>query len=128
MVLVWKYASSIYIYPVQITLAGPDKSIVRLPGTIKNFCWASKIFSYLPRKCIRYIGKPKEIQYFVAEILHRTSRSNFDLSSPALAFKNNIKGGSRTNCTIYRFYSPQKLLQFLTQKESWSAVISYRYD
>ena len=29
---------------------GPGKSIVRLPGTSKKFCWASKIFSYLPRK------------------------------------------------------------------------------
>ena len=33
-----------------VPLTGPDKSIVRLPGTSKNFCWASKIFSYLPRK------------------------------------------------------------------------------
>ena len=67
-------------------MAGPDKSIVRLPGTSKNFAGQVKYFLTCPEKCIRYIGKPKEIQYFVAEVLHWTSRSNFDLSSPEIFF------------------------------------------
>ena len=78
------------IYPVKfehkctVTVfeAGPDKSIVRLPGTSKKVSGQVKYFLTCPEKCIRYIGKPKEIQYFVAEVPHRTSRSNFDLSSP----------------------------------------------
>ena len=35
---------------VVLQCPGPDKSIVRLHGTSKNFCWASEIFSYLLRK------------------------------------------------------------------------------
>ena len=54
------------------------------PGQVKIFAGQVKYFLTCPEKCIRYIGKPKEIQYFVAEVLHRTSRSNFDLSRPAV--------------------------------------------
>ena len=55
------------------TWPGPDKSIVRCPGQVKIFAGQVKYFLTCPEKCIRYIGKPKEIQYFVAEVLHRTS-------------------------------------------------------
>ena len=59
--------------------SGPDKSIVRLPGASKIFAGQVKHFLTFPEKCIRYIGKTKEIQYcVVAEVLYRTSRSNFD--------------------------------------------------
>ena len=51
-------------------------------GQVKIFAGQVKYFLTCPEKCIRYTGKPKEIQYFVAEVLHRTSRSNFYLSSP----------------------------------------------
>ena len=52
------------------------------PRQVNIFVGQVKYFLTCPEKCIRYIGKPKEIQYFAAEELHRTSRSNFDLSSP----------------------------------------------
>ena len=55
-------------------------------GQVKNFAGQVKYFLTCPEKCMRYIGKTKEIQYFVAEVLYWTSRSNFDLSSPE--FKN----------------------------------------
>ena len=59
------------------------------PGQVKNL--RVKYFLTCPEKCIRYIGKPKEIQYFVAEVLHQTSRLNFDLSSPESVFDCRVK-------------------------------------
>ena len=52
------------------------------PRQVKNFAGQVKYVLTYPEKCMRYIGKTKEIQYFVAEVLYWTSRSNFDLSSP----------------------------------------------
>ena len=66
------------------TLQGLTNPSSGCPGQVKIFAGQVKYFLTCPEKCIRYIGKPKVIQYFVAEVLHRTSRSNFDLSSPAL--------------------------------------------
>ena len=57
------------------------------PGQVKKFAGQVKYFLTCPEKCIRYIGKTKETQYFVAEVLYQTSRSNFDLSSPGLTLK-----------------------------------------
>ena len=45
---------------------------------------------------MRYIGKTKEIQYFVAEVLYGTSTSNFDLSSP-----DPVKGYSRAGFKLH---------------------------
>ena len=58
------------------------------PGQVKIFAGQVKYFLTCPEKCIRYIGKTKEIQYFVAEVLYRTSRSNFDLLNPVLPLQN----------------------------------------
>ena len=42
------------------------------PGQVKVFAGQEKYFLTCPEKCIRYIGKTKEIQYFVAEVLYLT--------------------------------------------------------
>ena len=64
------------------------------PGQVKIFAGQVKYFLTCSEKCMRYIGKTKEIQYFVAEVLYRTSRSNFDLSS------------TETPSTVDRFLPP----------------------
>ena len=59
------------------TIQGLTNPLSSCPGQVKIFAGQVKYFLTCPEKCIRYIGKPKE--------MHRTSRSNFDLSSPAIA-------------------------------------------
>ena len=73
-----------FFHPVTAFKQGLTNPLSGCPGQVKIFAGQVKYFLTCPEKCIRYIGKPKEIQYFVAEVLHRTSRSNFDLSSPDL--------------------------------------------
>ena len=65
-------------------LQGLTNPLSGCPGQVKKFAGQVKYFLTCPEKCIRYIGKTKETQFFVAEVLYRTSRSNFDLSSPDL--------------------------------------------
>ena len=52
------------------------------PGQVKIFAGQVKQFLTCPEKCINYIGKTNEFQGFLAEAICRTSRSDFDLSSP----------------------------------------------
>ena len=63
-------------------LQGLTNPLSGCPRQVKNFAGQVKCFHTCPEKCMRYIGKTTEIQYFVAEVLYPTSRSNFDLSSP----------------------------------------------
>ena len=53
------------------------------PGQVKIFAGQVKIFLTCPEKCINYIGKTNKFQGFQAEAICRTSRSDFNLSSPA---------------------------------------------
>ena len=52
------------------------------PGQVKIFAGQVKKFFTCPEKCLNYIGKFKEFQGVLAEAIRRTSRSDFDLSSP----------------------------------------------
>ena len=49
--------------------SGTDKSIVRLPRTSSNFYWASKFFSYLPRKMYKLCRENVRILAFFRQAL-----------------------------------------------------------
>ena len=67
-----------------IHLQGLTNPLSGCPGQVKIFAGQVKQFLTCPEKCINYIGKTNEFQGFLAEAICRTSRSDFDLSSPDL--------------------------------------------